>query len=227
MYEARTWRVEPGQAFTFGRDSRCALVLPPGDRGVSRRAGSLRYHDGRWWLHNDSRSCVLSLLGERGFRADLPPGLAVPVQQWRAEVVAAGALRSYTLRLRLPALDQVPDPDQAPPGTGETAVTSTRHKLTLTGDDRLVLAARFESYLVRRHDADPAPCTAREAADRIGWQPHAVTKRCENIRNRYLRLGVPGLKGPRALDELARLVISTGELTTTDLRRLPARTPHP
>ncbi|HTA01183.1 MAG TPA: hypothetical protein VK802_12420, partial [Streptosporangiaceae bacterium] len=30
-----------------------------------------------------------------------------------------------------------------------------------------------------------------------------------------------GLRGPRALEELAALLISTGELTTDDLRRLP------
>lgn len=52
-----------------------------------------------------------------------------------------------------------------------------------------------------------------------------VSKRCENIRNRYVRLGVAGLRGPRALEELAVLLISTGELTTKDLRRLPRDSP--
>jgi hypothetical protein len=46
-----------------------------------------------------------------------------------------------------------------------------------------------------------------------------------HIRDRYLRLGVPGLRGPRALEELALLLISTGELTAADLQRLPAKTP--
>ena len=50
-----------------------------------------------------------------------------------------------------------------------------------------------------------------------------MTKRCENIRNRYVRIGVPGLRGPRALEELAALLISTGELTGEDLRRLPPK----
>jgi capsid portal protein len=50
-----------------------------------------------------------------------------------------------------------------------------------------------------------------------------VTKRCENIRDRYLRVGAPGLRGPRALEELALLLISTGELTADDLRLLPPR----
>jgi hypothetical protein len=51
-----------------------------------------------------------------------------------------------------------------------------------------------------------------------------MAKRCENIRDHYVRLDVPGLRGPRALDQLALLLISTGELTTEDLRRLPAET---
>ena len=65
-----------------------------------------------------------------------------------------------------------------------------------------------------------------DTAERIGWQPHTVAKRCENIRDRYSRLGVPGLRGPRALESLAELLISTGELTAEDLRRLPGQA-HP
>jgi hypothetical protein len=34
--------------------------------------------------------------------------------------------------------------------------------------------------------------------------------------------GRSGLRGPRALEELALLLISTGELTAADLQRLPA-----
>jgi hypothetical protein len=223
MYELRTWRVSPGETFTFGRASSCSAVLPAADLGVSRNAGSFRYHDGCWWLHNDSSSSVLCALGDRGFRADLPPGLQIPLQQWHAKVVLNGALRRYTLRLRLPDLDDVPDPEAKLPATGECAVTSTRYRAPLTDDDRLVLAARFEAYLAWRHAGDPAPRSARETAERIGWRAHAVTKRCENIRERYARLGAPGLRGPRALDELARLLISTGALTADDLRRLPAQ----
>jgi len=82
MYESQTWRVRPGDPFTFGRAPACSVVLPAGDRGVSRHAGSFRYNGGCWWLHNDSSSAMLCVLGDRGFRADLPPGLQVPLQQW-------------------------------------------------------------------------------------------------------------------------------------------------
>jgi hypothetical protein len=225
MYESQTWRVRPGersQPFTFGRAPTCSAVLPSADRGVSRTAGSFRFHDRSWWLHNDSSSSVLSVLGDRGFRVDLPPGLAVPLQQWHAKVTVNGALGRYTLRLRLPDLDDVPD--LAPKAvTEEHGVTSTRHRMRLTDTDRLVLAARFEPYLTWRHAGDPAPRSARDTAERIGWQAHTVAKRCENIRDRYVRLGAPGLRGPRALEELALLLISTGELSAADLRRLPSQ----
>src|ERR1022692_1586030 len=147
MYGSRTWRVRPGKPFTFGRDPACSAVLPAMDRGVSRNAGSFTHHDGSWWVHNDSASSVLCMLGDRGFRVDLPPGLGVPLQQWHAKVILNGTLGSYTLRLRLPDLDDLPDPAEEVPVpyvTGERAVTSTRHRAPLTSSDRLVLAARFD-----------------------------------------------------------------------------------
>ena len=225
MFGSQTWRVRPGETFTFGRAPACSAVLPLADRGVSRNAGSFVYQDRSWWLRNDSSSCVLWLLGDRGFRVDLPPGLQVPLQQWHAKVTLTGALDSYTLWLRLPDLDDVPDPGQGPPVTGGHPVTSSRYRAPLSRSDRLVLAARFETYLTFRHAGNPAPASARDTAERIGWQAHTVAKRCENIRARYARLGVPGLRGPRALEELALLLISTGELTDADLRRLPAKAP--
>jgi hypothetical protein len=231
MCESGTWRVRRGQILAFGRGAGCTVRFPAADRGVSRSAGSLAFEDGAWWLHNDSSSSVLYLSGDRGFRVDLPPGMRTPVQQWHAKIRLQGALASYTLRLRLPDLDDVPaqDPghDQGaqvlvPPSlTGEHLVTSTRHRPPLSVSDRLILAARFEQYLSWRHAGAAAPRSANETAERIGWQAHTVAKRCENIRDRYSRLGVPGLRGPRALEELAMLLISTGELTADDLRRLP------
>jgi hypothetical protein len=259
MYGARSWAVAPGETFTFGRGKTCSAVLSADDRGVSRRAGSLRHHDGAWWIHNDSRACLLYVTGDRGFRADIPPGMRLPLQQWHAKIRLAGGLGTYTLLVRLPELDHQPDGPDGPDaggqagadgsadrqastlpgkpdhtGTGpdapvplrrpdERATSTTEFRPPLTESDRLVLAARFERYLTWRYPGAPTPCTAREAAERIGWKPHAVVKRCENIRERYARHGAPGLRGPRALEELAALLTSTGELTADDLRRLPAR----
>jgi hypothetical protein len=234
MFEANTWRVRPDEHFTFGRAKTCNAVLPNEDRGVSRNAGSFEWRAGSWWLANASASSMLYLSGDRGFRADIPPGMALPLQQWHAKVRLDGILDSYTLRMRLPDLDEEDDADEdADTGSGEVAievvpertVTSTKLRAPLNDSDRLVLAARFEEYLTWKHSGPAAPRSAREAAERIGWQPHTVSKRCENIRNRYVRIGVPGLRGPRALEELAALLISTGELSTDDLRRLPPQEP--
>jgi hypothetical protein len=143
--------------------------------------------------------------------------MRAPAQQWHAKIRLQGLLDSYTLRLRLPDLDDLPEPDsgagQGGTGaaglTGEHLVTSTRRRPPLNDCDRLILAARFEDYLNWRHAGPAAPRSAKQTADRIGWQAHTVAKRCENIRDRYARLGVPGLRGPRALEELAMLLIST------------------
>jgi len=232
MFDTGTWRVRPGERFTFGRESASTLVLPTDDLGVSRTAGSLACNDGIWWLTNDSSSSMLYLSADLGFRVDLPPGMRVPVEHWHAKVRVNGMLANYTLRLRLPHLDEEPADEDEPaaseksaddskPTGSEGAQTSTSHRAPLTETDRLVLAARFEEYLDWRHVGEPSPRTARQAAERIGWDPHTVTKRCENIRNRYARYGVAELRGPRALGELAALLISTGELTADDLRRLP------
>jgi hypothetical protein len=114
MYEAQTWRVRPDEPFTFGRAPDCSAVLPAADRGVSRSAGSFRFHDRWWWLHNDSSSCVLCVIGDRGFRADLPPGLQVPLQQWHAKVAVSGTLGNYTGELTAADLRRLPA--QATPG---------------------------------------------------------------------------------------------------------------
>lgn len=236
MYEKGTWRVRPGDRFTFGRDAESTAVLPMTDLGISRTAGSFVCQHGLWWLSNDSSSSMLYLSADLGFRVDLPPGMRIPIEQWHAKVRLNGMIASYTLRLRLPHLD-ADEPDDADIGdqqseqtdpdatarkmTSPHARTSTRNRAPLTPTDRLVLAARFEEYLDWRHVGEPAPRSAKQAAERIGWDPHTVTKRCENIRNRYARYGVAELRGPRALEELAALLISTGELTAEDLRRLP------
>jgi predicted component of type VI protein secretion system len=145
MHESGTWRARPGQVLTFGRGAGCTVPLPAADRGVSRSAGSLVFEQGTWWLRNDSSSSVLYVSGDRGFRVDLPPGMRAPVQQWHAKVRLQGLLGCYTLRLRLPDLDDVPEHD---PGagqgegmvagpTGEHVVTSTRRRPPLSGSDRL------------------------------------------------------------------------------------------
>jgi hypothetical protein len=231
MFETGTWRVPSTQRCTFGRAPTCDVVLPNADRGVSRNAGSFDYQHGSWWLTNSSASSMLYVTGDLGFRADLPPGMRLPLQQWHAKVRLDGVVASYVLRLRIPDLDDdtdaIPVGDEAAPEPApERIVTSTKLRAPLNASDRLVLAARFEEYLTWKHSGAAAPRSARDAAVRIGWEPHAVAKRCENIRNRYLRIGVPGLRGPRALEELAALLISTGELTADDLRRLPPKPPE-
>src|SRR5271165_4427892 len=148
MFETGTWRLKPEEKFTFGRSSSCTAVMPNADRGVSRNAGSFEWRAGCWWLVNASASSMLYLSGDRGFRADIPPGMALPIQQWHAKVRIDGMLASYTIRVRLPDLDE----EIAEAETGEAqgaegvskvvperTVTSTKLRTPLSDSDRLVL----------------------------------------------------------------------------------------
>ena len=87
MYEAGTWRAQPGQTVTFGRGQECTIQLPAGDRGLSRSAGSLSFHDGAWWLGNESSSSMLYLSGDRG----VPRGPATRHADTGAAVACQGA----------------------------------------------------------------------------------------------------------------------------------------
>jgi len=82
-------------------------------------------------------------------------------------------------------------------------------------------AVRGVPDLAARRGSRAAQRPGNRRADRLAAAP--VAKRCENIRDRYVRLGAPGLRGPRALEELALLLVSTGELTCA---ACPPR-PHP
>jgi len=75
MYQAQTWRVRPGETFTFGRAPTCTAVLAE-DVGLSRSAASFSFEHGSWWVRNDSRSSLLYLTGDLGFRVDLPAATA-------------------------------------------------------------------------------------------------------------------------------------------------------
>jgi hypothetical protein len=98
--------------------------------------------------------------------------------------------------------------------------------LSAPEDDGTESGRRYRSIL-RPAPAQPRQLRARAAWPRASWQPHTVAKRCENLRDRFARLGVPGLHGPRALEELAAFLISTGALTAEDLHRLPTTSPNP
>jgi hypothetical protein len=106
--------------------------------------------------------------------------MQIPVQQWHAKVRLQGAWDSYTLRLRLPDLDDLPDPDDrpghdgepapagtAPAATGEHLVTSTRRRAPLTGSARLILAARFGSTLTGGGGAAAPVGEGHRRADRV------------------------------------------------------------
>ena len=126
---------------------------------------------------------------------------AAPVQQWHAKIRMQGLLGSYR-PCAYPAWTTSPTkipgrPGRQDCGRSHRGAPGHQHPAppAAVASDWLILAARFEDYLNWRHTGPPTPRSAKETADRIGWHAHTVAKRCENIRDRYSRLGVPGCAG--------------------------------
>src|SRR5215469_12325419 len=205
MFETGTWRVSSTQRCTFGRAPTCDVVLPNDDRGVSRNAGSFDFQHGTWWLTNASASSMLYVTGDLGFRADLPPGMRLPLQQWHAKVRLDGVITSYTLRLRLPDLDEDTDIGQVGEDPAESApqrivtsperiVTSTKLRAPLNASDRLGSARRGEAM---REHPEPVPSHRRTWPARTA-RPGG-TRRAAHLNGRAdLRRSAPAAGGPAA-----------------------------
>ena len=58
----------------------------------------------------------------------------MPLQQWLAKVILNGALSRYTLRLRLPDLDDAPDPTEGAAVAYVTGARGDQHPLPRPAD---------------------------------------------------------------------------------------------
>jgi hypothetical protein len=120
MYEAQTWRVRPGEPFTFGRAPDFTRRTACGRSGrVAQRRESASTTGGGGCTTTAFSRCIIT----RGFRADLPPA-QVPLQQWHAKVTVNGTLGNYTPRLRRPISTMCLIPGWAAGDWGELAGTA-------------------------------------------------------------------------------------------------------
>ena len=209
--DGASWRLAPGEEFTFGRGEGCTVCLDPDDVGLSRLAGSVEFHIGAWWLYNRSANRPLTVVNHLGLRSVLAPGLRYPVEGSVA-VVVDGSHRSHRLELTGPEPPGAADPTE----TG--LATAVGQQVVITDDDRLALVALFVGYLRDGSRYDPHPQSYLAAATRLGWPRTTLVKRIEYLRTRLARAGVPNMNGHRALEYLAEHALTTGLITRADLR---------
>ncbi len=213
----RVFELEPGQAFTFGRDDACTVCLDSIDTGISRVAGSIGQEEGTWWIVNRSAKRTLHVIDDTGISVPLP--VAVPsgqpsrraVDRHALTVLVAGDIWTHAIEvatLGKAAAQTIADP--------RSPVPTVTHLPTITDNQREALVALLSGYLQPFPRYDPHPLTYKAAGQFLGVGDSVVRKRIETVRNSLVSAGVPGLEGNddarRALAEWAlamRLV--TGE----------------
>lgn len=228
------FELQPGEAFTFGRDRTiCTVCLggDPLDQGISRLAGSISHENGLWWILNRSTTRSLHVVDvETGIAIPLPvareswPPSRHPVDRPNVTVLVTGEVLTHAISVSLSG-DAVPTAAELP---APLDPISTKRLLPhLTGKQTEALVAMVEGYLVRFPHYRPEPRTYEEAADRLGLPPTTVRKRIESIRRALVEAGVPGLEGGDARRNLAEWLLSNRLITIEHLGALdrPTQTP--
>jgi hypothetical protein len=213
-----TYRLAPGDTFTFGRAESCTLCLDPGDAAISRLAGEIERVGEVWFVTNRSSSRPFSVVDGPGLRRVLAPGQRDAVEG-RVRVIVDGSGGPHELVL------QGPDPVAGGPGEAVTGLpTAAGQDVVINDKDRLALVALFAGYLHEGPRYDPSPRSYEAAASRLGWPRTTLVKRVEYIRTRLTNAGVPNLQGWNALSALAEYALTTKLITPDDLR-LIGKTP--
>jgi hypothetical protein len=225
--QGSSWTLSDGDSVTVGRSTGCDVNIGsatrgPEDLGVSRRAATISYVQGRIWVRNDSSSnkpVYVRPMGRPEHVLDRR-GDAMTLPDTRIDVVIEGQVFEHRLMIELSGGEQAFLGDE--PGTEPRTVGA----IPLTaGEKRLVTAICWTLIRPSRGDR-PRPASYREAAVRLGISAHNVRNRIDELRTRLLReFPIPGIVGADAKDNLAIYAVRTGTITSDDLDALD--TPGP
>lgn len=183
-------RAREGRELVFGRNRQEVHVcLGADDRMISRRQGTLRHHDGHWWVSNVGK-LPIRLPGSRLLFQHEEP---VPLEQGYSPLFVRGTRnREHLLEV------YVVGPDGERPGQHHAEETVPPRMWQLSDDERLALVVLGQRYL--RHDALPQPLAWRQAGDQLadlrpdaGWNARKVERTVGAVRARLSAHGVAGL----------------------------------
>ena len=196
------YEVGPDEELTFGRSA--TIVIDDGNEYLSRVVGGFVFHLGTWWLQNRSSTAQLSVLGDTGQQAVLPPETSDPITVGAGTVRFGAGRFSYEIEFKLEnppnAPDQVNQVDQAttPTVTGSLpSATKEFGVVPLNTEQRAMLALFCRSWLLdptaARHEL---PANA-EVAHELGWSLKKLDRKLDYLCARLSDAGVQGLRGTK------------------------------
>lgn len=171
---------------TFGREADLEIdsnVLLP------LILGQVRCHSGVWWLTNNSQDIVLEVYDRNSLsRISVAAGAGVPISFLESSVRFIAGRAAYALEIRI---------------TGGllaagAAPTSSRDRVALNEDQRLLLLALAEPLLRGEIAAGGRLPTNKAVAERLGWRMPKFNRKLDHLCLKFHKLGVVGLKGDQS-----------------------------
>lgn len=191
----------PGDDITFGRAA--LVVIDEGNEYMSRVVGAFVFHEGTWWLQNQSSTAQLTVVADTGQQKVLPPKTSDPITAACGHVRFSSGRFNYELRFELsdpPTGPGQPDRDDSWPGVGTPAASKATEEfgvVPLNEEQRAMLALFSQSWLLdqaaARHELPPNA----EVAHRLGWSLKKLDRKLDYLCARLSDAGVQGLRGAK------------------------------
>lgn len=214
-----------GLQLSFGRNRPDVdICIGADDLQVSRVHGTVTYRRGQWWLDCTGRAPIRLRDGVLLYR-DAEP---VPLPAGYTRLLLRGSRgRDHVLEL------YVAGPSGGRPPLRPSAETEEPRRWRLTRDERLVLVALGQRYLL--HDPSPQPLSRQQAASELAeldpdgrWTLKKVEHLVADVRYRLSSSGVAGLRrdevgdpvGLTLVANLLREITDSTTLTPKDLELL-------
>ncbi|MEZ5379927.1 MAG: hypothetical protein R2733_25760 [Acidimicrobiales bacterium] len=212
--------VAPDDVLTFGRNA--SVVIDEANLYMHRIVGSFVHHERGWWLRNDGATVDLGINYADGRSSRVPPGAAEPLVGSGGIVRFRAGASNYELEFHLHDPVIPPPPPAAASGALDTQPFGA---LRLNDDQRLLLTALAEPWLVTPPLDAPSIAANAEIAQRLGWSLKKLERKLDYLCGRLSELGVPGLRGNvgvEAKDRRLRLVEHALAASMVDARDLAA-----
>lgn len=209
-----------GTAVIFGRGADIDIDSNP---FLHRHVGRFVFADGMWWVENLSEWSPIRIRASGTSTILAGRSRAVLAHSDTLVCFDAGPC-NYEIRAHLDEVPELPPRDEV--DSARTA-THSRATIPLNAEQRLLVAALAEPWLLDPHHKGRMP-TNRAVTRRLGWTDAKFNRKLDYLCHQLAKGGVVGMRGGgrRALDRRRRLVdhmIATHQITEEDLNALPWR----
>ena len=216
--------VSPESGLTIGRSGDLEIDDNP---YLHRTFLVVSFDNGFWWLSNTGSTLTATVADEQGlFQAWLSPGARIPLAMKTLVVWVTAGPTTYDFEIHVasPVFQSVTsDPVETGLDSAEDVGAATVGRVSLTPDQKLLVVALCEPFLLRREAGTSQIPSSAAAAERLGWTLTRFNRKLDNVCQKLADAGTRGLHGgvgKLASNRKARLVehaLSTKLVSEDDL----------